>query len=135
MVDVNWIAILFCAVLSMVIGSMWYGPLFGKTWTKLVGLSKEDLEKEKKTMPRTYSAMFVSAIITSFVLAVIINMAPQPSVMAGITGAFWVWLGFIAAVKLSDVLFEKKPMKLYLIEIGYYLVFILVAGAILGGWR
>lgn len=132
--DVNWLAIVACAVASMVIGSIWYGPLFGKQWTKLVGLTKEDLEKGKKTMPQTYTGMFIGSIVTSFVLAVIISMAPMPGMMTGITGAFWVWIGFIVAVKYSDVLFEKKPLKLYFIEIGYYFCFLLVAGAILGSW-
>ncbi len=132
--EVNYVAVLVCAIASMVIGSVWYGPLFGKTWTKLVGLTKEDLEKGKKTMPQTYSMMFVTSLITSFVLAVTISMAPMPGMMTGITGAFWVWLGFVAAVKYSDVLFEKKPLRLYFIEIGYYFVFLLVAGLILGSW-
>lgn len=134
MMDVNFIAVFVCAIVSMVIGSVWYGPLWGKTWTKLVGITKEDMEKGKKTMPQTYAVMFVASLVTSFVLAVTISMAPVSGLMTGITAAFWVWLGFVAAVKLSDVLFEKKPVKLYFIEIGYYLVFLLIAGGIIGTW-
>jgi len=132
MVDVNWLAILICAVVSMIVGSIWYGPVFGKQWMKLVGFTKEELEKGKKDMPKVYGQMFLGSVITSYVLAVIISMAPEKSVMMGVTGAFWVWVGFIAAVKYSDVLFEKKPLKLYLIEIGYYLIFLTISGAILG---
>lgn len=118
----------------MIVGSIWYGPVFGKTWTKLVGITKADEEKGKKTMPQTYVVMFAAALITSFVLSVTISMAPIPGMMTGLTAAFWVWVGFVAAVKLSDVLFEKKPLKLYFIEIGYYFVFLMIAGAILGSW-
>lgn len=133
--DVNYVAILVCGVAAMIIGSVWYGPLFGKTWTKLVGLTKEDFEKGKKTMPQTYGMMFAAALVTSFVLAVIIeSVGVVPGPITGMMGAFWVWLGFVAAIKLSDVLFEKKPLKLYFIEIGYYFVFLMVAGAILGSW-
>lgn len=39
MVPVNYLAILVAAVLSMVLGFLWYGPLFGKEWTKLMGVT------------------------------------------------------------------------------------------------
>ena len=134
MVEVNWLAILACAVASMIIGTVWYGPLFGKQWMKLVGLTKADMEKGKKEMPKTYGGMFIGSLVTSYVLAVTISMATVPGLMTGLTAAFWLWLGFIAAVKFSDILFVKKPVNLFLIEVGYYLVFMLVAGAILGSW-
>ncbi len=135
MMGVNMLAVLVCAVISMVIGSVWYGPLFGKKWMKLVSFTKEEMEKNKKEMPKTYSMMFVGSIVTSFVLAVVIGMAPEPSAAAGVTGAFWLWLGFIVAPKLSEVLFEKKAWMLFYIECGYYLAFLAVAGVILGSWR
>lgn len=134
MVSVNFLAVIVSAILSMIIGSVWYGPLFGKQWTKLVGFTKEEMEKGKKEMPKTYGVMFVGSLITSFVLAIVIGMAPERSLTTGITGAFWVWLGFIVAVKVSDVVFEKKPWNLFYIECGYYLVFLLVAGALFGIW-
>lgn len=134
MPSVNLIAVVVSAIVSMVVGSLWYGPLFGKKWMKLVGITKDDMEKGKKEMPKTYALMFVGSLVTSFVLAVTIGMSPMHTINEGITVAFWVWLGFIAAVKLSDVLFEKKPWTLFLIECGYYLVFLTIAGAIIGGW-
>ncbi|MDO8488446.1 MAG: DUF1761 family protein [bacterium] len=39
MVPVNYLAILAAAVLSMVLGFLWFGPLFGQTWMKLMGLA------------------------------------------------------------------------------------------------
>jgi hypothetical protein len=32
--QVNWIAVALGAVFNMVIGSVWYGPLFGNLWLK-----------------------------------------------------------------------------------------------------
>ena len=128
-------AVIACGVISMIVGSIWYGPLFGKRWTKLVSFTKEEMEKGKKEMPKTYTMMFAGSLLTSFVLAVTISMAQEPSMMAGITAAFWLWLGFIVAVKLSEVLFEKKAWELFYIECGYYLVFLGISGALLGAWR
>lgn len=134
MMDVNWLAVLACAIVSMIVGSLWYGPLFGKPWTKMIGFTKEEMEKRKKEMPKTYAMMFAGSLLTSFVLAVTISMAPVVGLMTGVTAAFWLWLGFVVPVKMGDVLFEKKQWNLFYIEIGYYAAFLLIAGAILGSW-
>ena len=39
--EVNWIAVIAAAVSAFVLGGLWYGPLFGKKWMALVGLSEE----------------------------------------------------------------------------------------------
>jgi uncharacterized membrane protein YpjA len=41
--EVNWLAVIVCAVLSMVIGFIWYGPLFSKPWVKLLARPKSRL--------------------------------------------------------------------------------------------
>ena len=43
-ITVNYWAIVAGAVLSMVIGAIWYGPLFGKKWMEIVGVDSTDLE-------------------------------------------------------------------------------------------
>lgn len=137
MIETNWLAVFVSGIAAMVIGYIWYGPLFGKPWMKLVGRTKEEIEKESKEMWKTYGMMFVAALVTSYVLDFTIRMGEvimPRSAMSGVMAAFWVWLGFIAAVKLSDVIFNKKPWKLYGIEVGYYFAFLLVAGVILGAW-
>jgi hypothetical protein len=48
-VQVNYVAVLFAVVASMVVGFAWYSPvLFGKQWMKLMGLTKENMESAKK---------------------------------------------------------------------------------------
>ena len=45
MIETNWIGVILAAISAMVVGYVWYGPLFGKPWMKLVGITKEDIEK------------------------------------------------------------------------------------------
>jgi hypothetical protein len=47
---------------------------------------------------------------------------------------FAAWLGFVMIVQLTDKLFGKRPMKLFLINTGYQLVCYLAMGTILGKW-
>jgi hypothetical protein len=69
--SVNFLAILAAAVANLLLGFLWYGPLFGKPWMKL--------------------------------------------------GA--------------NAVFGQKKFPLYLIDTGYPIVSLVIAGAILGAWR
>lgn len=123
----------------MAIGYYWYGPLFGKEWMRMVGLTKEMAEKAKKEMGEKYGLMFVSSLVTAYVLDHFIWFTTPGSVtiLVGVKTAIWAWLGFVATTALSKFLFspEKKPIKLLAVETGYHLVTLVVMGVILAVWR
>lgn len=136
LVHVNYLGVLLCAIASMVIGFLWYGPLFGKPWMKMVGLTKEKMEKSKDSMGMTYGVMFLSSLLMAYVLAHFVWYAAPGSLtlFISVKTAVWAWLGFIATYALSKFLFnvEKKPWTLLVIDTGYYLVTLIVMGVILG---
>ena len=119
MQDINWVALIAAGVASMVVGFIWYGPLFGKVWMKLSGL-KEMGDKDK--MPMNYIIMFVGSLVTAYVLSVL---------GASLMTAFWVWLGFQATLLLHSVLFEGKSWNLYFLDAGHQLVSLLAMSWVL----
>lgn len=135
MPDVNYVALIIAAIASMVVGFVWYGPLFGKAWMKLSGIKPEEMKKANKNMPKLYGTMYVASLLMAYVLGVFISYAGVTDVVGGATIGFWAWLGFIATMKLSEVLFEQRPMNLYYINVGYHLVVLVVMGAILAVWK
>jgi hypothetical protein len=40
----NHLAILVCVILSIGLGFLWYGPLFGDAWMEMVGLDQAAIE-------------------------------------------------------------------------------------------
>ncbi len=142
MPDVNYWAILVCSIASMVLGSIWYGPLFGKTWQHLIGWSNVSEEKKQammKSMNKSYGITFVGSLITAYVLSHMITFSQNwfhtSFVQAGLTTGFWVWLGFVAPNTLGSVLWEGKSWKLWFINNGYNLILLLMFGLIIGSWR
>ncbi len=135
-VTVNYLAILLCGVVSMVLGSLWYGPLFGKMWMSLSGVS---MGGEKKSMTKSYLIAFVGALIMAFVLAHALVFAAAYLKASGVSGGlmagFWNWLGFVAPVTLGMVLWEGKSWKLWTLVNGYHLVQLLIFGVILSLWK
>ena len=138
MVPINYLAVLVAAVLNMVLGGIWYGPLFGKQWVLLSGMSQQQMDLGKTKMTRSYSLMFVGSLLMSYTLAHAIVFAGSylnmSGVSAGLMGGFWNWLGFVAPVTVGVVLWENKPWKLWFITSGYYLVALMVMGVILAVW-
>ncbi len=134
-VTVNYLAVLAAAVASMVVGFLWYGPLFGKMWMQLMNFDKKKIdEAKKKGMGKTYVLAYLAALVTSYVLALFVDYAKAKTIMDGAVLGFWVWIGFFATTQLGMVLWENKPMKLYLLNTLHYLVTLAVMGAILAVW-
>ncbi len=133
--NVNWLTIIGSAVAAMVIGFLWYSPvLFGKEWTQLMGIKKGDIDQSSKGMAKTYGASMVCALITAYVLKLLMDLVYVTSIFEGMQLAFWLWLGFIATAMFTGVLFDKKPFSLFLINAGYQLASILAMAAILSYW-
>lgn len=139
-VPINYLAVVTGAVSTMILGALWYGPLFGKIWPGLSGMTDEKIAEEKsKGMAKGYMLTFLGALIMSYVLAHSLIFAAAylrvAGVTAGLMAGFWSWLGFIAPVTLGTVLWEGKPWKLWLLNNAYQLLALLVMGAILAVWR
>src|SRR3989344_2625414 len=140
-VAVNYLAILACGIANMVIGFLWYGPLFGKPWAEMMGFKvntpEEMKEMQKKAMPG-YVASFIGALVMAYVLAHNLEFAQAymnvSGYMAGVSSGFWNWLGVVVPVSMGIVFWESKPWKLWFINAGYWLVSLVVMGIILAVW-
>ena len=48
MPNINLIAVGLAGLMGMTVGALWYGPIFGKQWMKLMGFTKETINEAKK---------------------------------------------------------------------------------------
>lgn len=131
----------------MIIGALWYGPIFGKQWMALVGTTEENIRSTgQNELMKTYGISFVSALVMAFMLAYFVDILLQikfgqipPTaldlVFTGTQTAFFIWLGFTASTMLTNGLYEDKPLKLWAINAGYWLISLLTMGAVIALWR
>jgi hypothetical protein len=136
-VSINWWAILAATAVAMVIGSLWFGPIFGKQWMKIVGLKKKDTQDAWKVPMVTMLVMaFVQAYILRHFIVYAAYFYPDMSELSvGIIVAFWAWVGLILPLVISSNMFARRPMDLTKIEAGNQLVTLLAIGAILAVWN
>lgn len=133
-VPVNYLAILLCGISSMIIGFLWYGPLFGKEWMKLAGFTSEKMAKAKKSMTQIYTLMFILSLIMAWILFHFIWYAAPANftLFISVKVAVYAWI-FIAAASLTKFLFSssREPLKLLFIETGYHLTSLIAMGIII----
>lgn len=134
----NFLAIIFAAVVNVALGSLWYSPvLFAKPWSKAMGMKKEDLEKGRKMGAKMYVWPLIAALVTSHVLAWFLHALMVTTLIGGIQIGFLAWLGFTTTAQVlnSWVFSNGRPKELYFINTAYHLVAFCIMGAILAVWR
>lgn len=132
MMAMNWWAVLASAVVMHIIGWLWYGPLFGKLWQHLSGITPSG---EKKGMGKAIVWGLLASLVMSVVINKVLEVTPNLSAWCGAAVGATLWLGFVATTQINSVLYEKKSMKLFALNAGYYLVTMAIAGVILAAWR
>ena len=150
-------AVLVCGIAAMVVGFIWYGPLFGKAYMKTMGadtMTPEQKAAMKKSMGGMYFLQFILSLVTAWALSLFINLcAPFSSVFletklpntfvcypgsSPIWIAILIWFGFVMTTTASGALWSGKPKKMawsfFWITAGAQLVTFIVFGLILGAW-
>jgi hypothetical protein len=136
-IEVNYLSVFIAAVASMVVGFAWYSPtLFGNQWMKYMGLNMKSIKKAQKEMGSLYMLSFVVALFSAFVLSHVMTMSESyfgyTRLATGITSAFWMWLGFIMPVQVTDTIFGNKKWGLFKINTSYQLASLIAMGIVLG---
>ena len=128
---INYLAVFVAALLSFVVGGLWYGPLFGKAWMKEAGFTEESVKNAK--MGKIYGASFVLALVIAFNLAAFLG--DKADLTWGLTAGALAGIGWVAASIGTIYLFGGKSLKLFFIDAGYQAVTYTLMGGLLGVWR
>ncbi len=137
MITINYLAVLVAAIGSMILGAIWYGPLFGKVWMNLMGwggMSPEQMAEKKKSAGKSYFWMFLGNLVMAYVMSYVVVAFKAMDFAGGVQAGFWIWLGFVATVTLGMVLWDGKPVKLWLLNNGFQLLNLCWMGALLAMW-
>ena len=78
---------------------------------------------------------FLGDFLVAFILLHIVMWSGASTWGMGMFVGFIAWLGFFAAIQFPQGVYENRPVKLFAINGGYWLVGLLTAGAVLAVWR
>jgi hypothetical protein len=132
-IQVNFLAVFVAAFANYIIATVWYAILFSGLWKRLTGIP------EMKPTPIKMLLAFIGSLMLSLGLvhAIVFGNAylKMSGVAGGLMGGFFSWFGFIAPITLTNVIYERRPWKLWLLDNGFWLVSLLVMGTILSVWQ
>lgn len=127
--DFNLVAILVAAAAGFAVGGIWYAPfLFGPLWSRL---SPMEEDQRGSSGMREYTVAVACTIVQALVLYLILlateTMALAPALWMG----FLLWAGFTAAPSLSEAVFSRRPIGVWLVDSGHRLLVTLVMAVVL----
>lgn len=134
--QINYLAAIVAAVVAFGLGWLWYSPmLFGKLWVAANGYTPEKIQAMQKGATRAYGVSFACFLVMAVMLAVLIRITHITAVPAGGKLGVLCWLGFVATTGLTANVYSDKPMKAWILDAGYQLVYLVVMALIITAWR
>lgn len=137
--EVNFLAVLVCGIVSMVIGFVWYGPLFGKKWMEVTGsdkMSPEECKKMQKAAGPLYAIQFLLTLFQAYILA---GYLAGWKDISGLHQSLLIWAAFIMPVVAGASMWNNDSKKIawtrFLLQAGYQLILFVVFGLILSYWK
>jgi len=119
--------------MPFVVGALWYAPFgFGRWWERAHGY--DDPARKAVLMasaPRNYLASLVVYVVLALVLRFFLYRLAASDASSAVRLAVLVWLGFVATIGLTTVVFALQPLSLWAIDAGFQLVYMCLMALIL----
>ena len=130
-VTYDWVGIVVATVAAMVIGGIWYGPLFSKAWMGYIGKSREELRAQGGI---GYLIAALGAFVSAIVLTAVTQWAQANGFADGVLVGIVAWAGFTLSTQVTGGVFEARPWGLILINSGNSLLTFMVVGGIVSAF-
>ena len=127
--SINWLAVLLAALSAFVIGGLWYSLLFAKPWQRAAGVTDEQL---KSGAVRIFVGSFLIAVVMAASLAAFIG---KGGAVFGLLAGLAAGITWVAAAFGINYLFERRSVRLFLINAGYNVLSFGVMGLIIGAMQ
>lgn len=126
----NWLAVMVATIAYFVLAGLWYSPfLFGNQWRGLIG--RDDQEPAPPEVPILVMAFVLTWLSASLMSAV---LGPNAEIYYGLVVGLLVGTFFLATGIGVIYLFERRPVRLWLINGGFFIVAYGAMGTIIAAW-
>ena len=131
--NLDLLTIIVAALAFFALGTLWYGPLFGRPWRRLVGITDEAATPGPR--PGRNPNWLILALCFAFELLISLTLAHQyamtgPSDRAKMMIAIGYGAMIMAPALGINYLFQMRPGKLFAIDAGYFIVGMAAMGGV-----
>jgi hypothetical protein len=119
--------VLAAAVLSLIVGWLWYSPaVLGRTWATLTG--------REMAWRRNLLLIAVATLVEAYVTAHLVYYVGAYGWWEGAKAGLWLWFGYLATTLAVSTATAGQRPKVWLIDAGFQLASLLIMGAIFATW-
>lgn len=130
----NYMAILVAAVANFLLEAGWYS-YFQKPWLEGIGRSRDWLMNQGVNPALQYGVALVAGAVVAAAISSFTQITGAQTAIRGIKVGAWLWLGFVLPIWATEYAFEVRTYALFAINTGFWLLGMIVMGAITGAWK
>lgn len=144
--SINWLPMIVAAFIPLVLGALYYGPIFGKQWMASLGFTEEDLTGAN--MALIYGIALVLSFFIAFGLNVSIELTHKDcndvgeviygsfhTFKHGAFHGFFMFLLLAAPVLINNSMFQRNSWKNIFINLGYWALAFTLMGGLVDAWN
>ena len=130
----NYLAILIAAIACFLLEAGWYS-YFLQSWISGIGRTEEWLSHTGVNQALQFATALVAQAVMATAISCVTQLTGAQTAWRGIKVAAMLWLGFVLTVLCTEYVFEVRPWSLLGINAGFWLLGMILIGAIVGAWK
>ncbi len=124
--------IVIAAVIEWLLGALWYGLIFRKSWLAMAGFSETN---KPKNGAMTMVCSFIACLLLTYVIAHVVGWAGAMTFTQGSKFGIICWVGFMAPPLFTQHIAENRRANLFAINAAYWLLVMAIGGGLTAAFR
>ena len=130
----NYMAIVIAAVACFLLEAGWY-QFFLDTWLNGIGRTREWLIGAGVSPALQFATALLAEGLMAAAISCVTQLTGPQTVGRGIRVAILLWLGCVLPSWATEYVFEIRSYRLFAVNVGFWLLGMMLMGAIVGGWK
>lgn len=130
----NYWAILVAAIACFVFEAAWYS-LFLNAWMRGIGRTMEWLDAQKVSFPLQAATALVCAAVLAATISAFTQLTGAQTAWRGLKMGAMLWAGCVLTTIATEYVFEVRSYSIFSINAGFWLLGMMLMGAIVGAWK
>jgi hypothetical protein len=130
----NYLAITLAAVACFLFEAAWYS-FFLQAWLDGIGRTSAWLMTCGVNPALQYATALLSAAVIAGAISCVTQLTGPQTALRGMRVAALLWLGCVLTTWGTEYVFEVRTYKLFAINTGFWLIGMVIMGAIVGAWK
>jgi len=130
----NYLAIAAAAVACFLFEAAWYS-YFIQDWLDGIGRTMTSLMATGVNPALQYATALLSAAVIATAISCVTQLTGPQTALRGMRVAALLWLGCVLTTWGTEYAFEVRTYKLFAINTGFWLIGMVIMGAIVGAWK